>query len=82
VRQQFDVVTFRAFRPLVEILDLVAPIVVDGGWVCAYKGQRTQVEEELRAVERQCKSRWQGEIRDIVVPRLDAERTLCLLQKI
>lgn len=82
VRQQFDVVTFRAFRPLVEILDLVAPIVADGGWVCAYKGQREQVEEELRAVERQCKSCWQGEIREIVVPRLNAERTLCLLQKI
>ncbi len=78
----FDVVTFRAFRPLVEILDLVSPIVADGGWVCAYKGQRLQLEEELAAVRDQCTSQWSATIIGLEVPFLDAERTLCLLQKI
>lgn len=82
VSDQFDVVTFRAFRPLAEILDLVAPIVAERGFVCAYKGQRTHVEEELEAVDAQCTSRWRGEVIELIVPFLNAERTLCLLQKI
>lgn len=82
VKERFTLVTFRAFRPLVEILDLVAPIVEADGWVCAYKGQRTQVEAELGEVVKRCKSRWESELVPIEVPMLEGERTLCLLRKI
>lgn len=82
VQDRFDLVTFRAFRPLVEILDLVAPLLDAEGWVCAYKGQRAQVEAEIEAVEKRCKSRWESELVPIEVPMLEGERTLCLLRKI
>jgi len=82
VKERFDVVTFRAFRPLVEILDLVAPIIEEKGWVCAYKGQREQVEAELAAVQARCRSRWERELIPVEVPMLEGERTLCLLRKI
>lgn len=82
VRQKFDVITFRAFRPLVEILDLVEPILNDGGVVCAYKGVLDQVEAELDQVASQCKSRWSAQFIPLTVPQLDANRTLCVLTKI
>ncbi|MGH0052564.1 MAG: 16S rRNA (guanine(527)-N(7))-methyltransferase RsmG [Sphaerochaetaceae bacterium] len=82
VRQQFDLITFRAFRPLVEILDDVAPILQEGGVICAYKGVAEQVKAELSQVEKQCKSHWSAEFFDLSVPMLDAKRTLCLLRKI
>lgn len=82
VRRRFDVITFRAFRPLVEILDLVEPILNAGGVVCAYKGVPGQVETELGQVASQCRSRWSAQFIPLTVPRLDANRTLCVLTKI
>ncbi len=82
VRQQFDVITFRAFRPLVEILDDVDSILHTGGVVCAYKGLVEQVETELNQVATQCKSCWSAEFIPLTVPHLDANRTLCVLTKI
>jgi 16S rRNA (guanine527-N7)-methyltransferase len=82
VKQQFDLITFRAFHPLYEILDLVAPILSEGGVVCAYKAQMEQVQEELEQVKVRCKSRWQSSLVELDVPRLEASRMLCLLKKI
>ncbi|MFA5448409.1 MAG: 16S rRNA (guanine(527)-N(7))-methyltransferase RsmG [Sphaerochaeta sp.] len=82
VGEQFGIVTFRALHPLVDILDAVAPLLSEGGWVCAYKGQRSQVEQELEAVEKTTKSQWRSELVALEVPYLEAERMLCLLQKI
>lgn len=81
VRQQFSIVTFRAFHPLVDILDLVAPILRDDGYVCAYKAGVAQVEMELQEVQNVCKSSWKSEFVTLKVPHLDAKRSLCLLQK-
>ncbi|MGE4453235.1 MAG: 16S rRNA (guanine(527)-N(7))-methyltransferase RsmG [Sphaerochaeta sp.] len=82
VRQCFDFITFRAFRPLVDILDEVAPLLTEGGTVCAYKGIEEQVEGELLLVEKQCKQKWSAELFSLSVPQLDANRTLCVLTKI
>ncbi len=72
----------QAFRPLVEILDDVDPILSDGGVICAYKGVAEQVETELIQVSSQCKSQWSAEFIPLAVPQLDANRTLCVLTKI
>lgn len=82
VRQQFELITFRAFHPLYDILDLVAPLLVSGGTVVAYKGVREQVDEELQLVAEKCKSTWKAEYIPLEVPYLEASRMLCLLQKI
>lgn len=82
VKDSFGLITFRAFHPLYDILDLVDPILCEGGYVCAYKAQVDQVEAELEQVARQCKSRWKAEMLPLSVPNLDAQRMLCVLQKI
>ncbi len=82
VHSQYDIVTFRAFHPLVDILDDVAPVLSPGGVVCAYKAQPELVQQELRHVEEQCKDRWSCEMVPLTVPYLAANRMLCLMQKI
>ena len=81
VSQTFDLITFRAFRPLSDILDLVEPILSDDGVVCAYKAQLDSLAEELEKVESQCSSKWTHTEVPLEVPYLDAERMLCLLKK-
>lgn len=82
VKDQFDLITFRAFHPLADILDLVAPLLAEGGYVCAYKALEDQVEEELTQVKKTCKSAWKASFVKLKVPHLEANRMLCLLQKI
>ena len=82
VSQTFDLITFRAFRPLYDILDLVRPILSDGGVVCAYKAQAEPLAEELQKVATQCTSVWSHSLVTLEVPNLEAERMLCLLKKI
>lgn len=82
LEHRYDVVVFRALKPLSEILDQVAPLLCDGGTVVAYKGQRPAVEAELAEVAERCKSRWSWHLKIVEVPGLDAQRTLCLLRKI
>jgi len=81
VDQTFDLITFRAFRPLYDILDLVKPILSDDGVVCAYKAQAPSLAEELQKVDTLCSSKWSHSLVPLEVPHLDAERMLCLLKK-
>ncbi len=81
VDQCFDLITFRAFRPLHEILDLVSPILSDDGVVCAYKAQADALAEELERVQTLCASKWSHTLITLEVPNLEAERMLCLLKK-
>ncbi len=82
VKDRFELITFRAFHPLADILDLVADLLAEGGYVCAYKALQQPVEEELEQVGRVCKTGWKASFIPLEVPRLDASRMLCLLQKI
>jgi len=81
VDETFDLITFRAFRPLYDILDLVKPILSDDGVVCAYKAQAPSLAEELQKVDTLCSSKWSHSLVPLEVPHLDAERMLCLLKK-
>ncbi|MDY0287485.1 MAG: 16S rRNA (guanine(527)-N(7))-methyltransferase RsmG [Sphaerochaeta sp.] len=81
VDRLFGLITFRAFRPLYEVLDLVWPILTPDGVVCAYKGQATSLSEELEKVRLTCANSWTPTVVPLLVPHLDAERMLCLLKK-
>ena len=81
VKGPFDLVTFRAFRPLPEILDLVDSILAPGGTVCAYKGQVDSLQAELEQVRQRCKSSWTAETVMLDVPNLEAHRMLCILHR-
>lgn len=81
VGQRFDLITFRAFRPLADILDLVHPILSEDGVICAYKAQAESLAEELLKVTNQCATKWTHTLVPLEVPNLDAERMLCILKK-
>ena len=77
VRDTFDIITFRAFHPLADIITLLGMVLAEDGFVCAYKGRLEAIEEELRGL----KAAWKSEIIPLNVPFLDASRNLCVLQK-
>jgi 16S rRNA (guanine527-N7)-methyltransferase len=69
----FEVVTFRAFHPLEDIIRPVGNILSDRGFVCAYnlvkRGKGGSV------------SGWSHRIIPLSVPFLDDPRAMCVLQK-
>lgn len=77
VRDSFDIITFRAFHPLADIITPIGAVLAEGGFVCAYKGRLEVIEEELLALE----PGWKSKIVPLSVPFLDASRNLCVLQK-
>lgn len=87
VDRRFPVVTFRAFHPLVDIIRPLDSIVIDGGYVCAYKGRKEAVEEEIAQVRRLSHSEtddnlrtWSFRVERLDVPFLAADRSLCVMQ--
>lgn len=84
----FEVVTFRAFHPLEDIIRPVGNILSDRGFVCAYKGRMETIQAELDAVDHLVKrgkggsvSGWSHRIIPLSVPFLDDPRAMCVLQK-
>ena len=74
----FDLVVFRAFKPLdsallKDLFRLLAP----GGMLAAYKGRRESVEEEMARLS--LTGAW--EILPVEVPFLDEERHLAIIDK-
>ncbi len=82
VRQQFDMLLFRAFRPLKEIFGLLDSLLLPGGVMFAYKGQLKQVEEEIEGISALLEGRFTVENRPYEIPGLEAERTICLITKL
>ncbi len=88
VHDHFEVVTFRAFHPLADIIRPIGSIVADQGFVCAYKGRTDSLMAELDGMDALVRgekggkpSRWIHRIESVHVPFLGAPRSLCVLQK-
>jgi 16S rRNA (guanine527-N7)-methyltransferase len=88
VKQQFDIVTCRAFHPLGDVIREIAAIVTDDGVFCAYKGKEEVVQQELYDLEALVQAGkggsvfgWESHIIALSVPYLDATRNLCVLKK-
>jgi 16S rRNA G527 N7-methylase RsmG len=81
----FNVVTFRAFRPLEsDIWRAVAALRSPGGAIAAYKGRREAVDAELAALDAEVPGILDGERIDIIpvhVPFLEEERNLLILRR-
>ncbi|QQO10594.1 16S rRNA (guanine(527)-N(7))-methyltransferase RsmG [Breznakiella homolactica] len=74
---RFDLITFRAFRPLSpQILKGLFRLLAPGGVLAAYKGKRDSIDTEMAAVSDLVLS-W--EIRETPVPYLNEERHLVLI---
>lgn len=77
----YDIVTFRAFHPLFDILDDINTITDQRSSVCAYKAKEESISEEMKVVAEKCSSRWKWNVVELSVPHLDAERRMCILKK-
>ncbi len=81
VNETYDIVTFRAFHPLFDIIDYIDNITNEDSIVVTYKAKKDSVDAELKIVEEECNSKWISEYVNLFIPFIDAPRMLCLLRK-
>lgn len=81
VRSSYDMITFRAFRHLQDIISDLDRILVPGGKVYSYKSSDANIGEELQILEQYGGSSFSHEVTDYSVPMLDAQRRMLILVK-
>lgn len=76
----FDLITFRAFRPLdKKMTKTLLRIVCDGGKLCAYKAKKENIIEEMNGIKSIIS---EYEVVELSVPGLDdTERNLVVVEK-
>lgn len=72
----FDTVTARALAELAVLASWAGPLLAPGGRVVALKGRRAEIDAELAGLP----AGWRMEVAPIVVPGLDAERHIVVLE--
>jgi len=74
---RFNLVTFRAFKPLEpKLLKTLFKVSASGSAIAAYKGRREKIEAEMQPLEKNCK-KW--EIIPYSTPFLNEERHLLVI---
>lgn len=76
LRGRYDLITFRAFSPLERELPRLSARLRAGGWIAAYKGKRTRLQQEIAAAGLRAP---QVSVHALRVPFLDEERHLVLI---
>ncbi len=77
VRETYDLITFRAFRPFIpEILKGLKNCLAPGGLIAAYKGKASSVEEEISLLKDHFRL---IDVKPLEVPFLKEERHLLIL---
>lgn len=76
----FDLITFRAFRPLdKKMTKTLLKMVKQNGWLCAYKAKMENIVEEMNGIKGLVP---EYEVKSLYVPGLeDSERNLVLIKK-
>jgi 16S rRNA (guanine527-N7)-methyltransferase len=75
---RFNLVTFRAFKPLEpKLLKTLFSICAPGGIIAAYKGRREKIESEMSPIEKNCKN-W--EIIPCKTPFLEEKRHILVIR--
>lgn len=79
--QKYDLITFRAFRPLDEAMTkTLLKMVKSGGYLCAYKAKMESITEEMQGIKALVP---QYKVENLKVPGLeDSERNLVIIQKL
>ena len=81
VRNTYNAVTFRAFRPFKDIICDLDRILVPGGYIFAYKSSEENINEELEVIRSYGGCAFETDVRPYEVPMLDAKRSLLILKK-
>jgi 16S rRNA (guanine527-N7)-methyltransferase len=78
--ENFDLITFRAFKPLEpKLLKTLFKVCVKGGIIAAYKGKLEKIKQEMPPLEKLC-GNW--EAIPYKVPFLDDERHLLIIRRV
>lgn len=79
VKQEFDLVTARAFRPITgKTLRVLGGVLNQHGRICLYKGKMQTIIKECSNVS---SSKWSYQTQSVTVPFLDDERHVVILQR-
>ena len=81
VRDSYDIVTFRAFRHIQDIIADLDRILVPGGKVFSYKSSQENIREELEVISSYGGCAFGHTVEDYRVPMLDATRKMLILSK-
>lgn len=78
--QKYDLITFRAFRPLdKEMTKTLLKMVKNGGFLCAYKAKMDSITEEMNGIKNLVP---EYKVEKLTVPGLeDSERNLVIIKK-
>jgi len=79
---RFNLVTFRAFKPLEpKLLKTLFKACKEGGVIAAYKGRREKIEQEMTTLIRPAMQGGGWEAISYTVPFLDEERHIVVIKK-
>ena len=81
VQNQYNVITFRAFRPFKDIVFDLDRILAPHGKIFAYKSSDENIEEEIHVIESLLPGVFSTKVVSYSVPFCDAKRQLLIVQK-
>ena len=81
VQNQYDVITFRAFRPFKDIISDLDRILAPNGVILAYKSSEENIQEEIQVLESYTGSRFTARTVGYKVPMLDADRRMLVVKR-
>jgi len=81
VEKTFDIITFRAFHKILDVLPEIDGILSKSGVVIAYKGTLKQTKLEVEELNSLYKDKFLFEIKPIKVPFLESERCLLIISR-
>ena len=82
VQNNYNIITFRAFRPFKDIVFDLDRILLPKGKIFAYKSSDENVEQELQAIESLLPGVFSTKVASYSVPYCDAKRQLLIVEKI
>ena len=81
VRNQYDIITFRAFRPFKDIISDLDRILAPDGAILAYKSSEENIREEIQVLENYAGSAFTAREIGYKVPMLDARRSMLIVTR-
>lgn len=81
VQNQYDIITFRAFRPFKDIVSDLDRILAPEGVVLVYKSSEENIREEIRVLEDYGCGAFEVREEECPVPMLDARRCMLIVSR-
>ena len=81
VQNQYDIITFRAFRPFKDIVCNLDRILAPHGEILAYKSSEENIREEIQVLNDYDESAFEIREEEYSVPKLNARRSMLIVTR-